>query len=79
MKEVSPLDIRQKLRECDMKGTQVYKICGIGRAWFLKMFSPNPKYRFIEPNQERMQLIMKFLVDYEGFKRAWKKKNVRKG
>lgn len=72
MKKITPTEIVDKMHELEIGHKQVFTILGLPRAWFLRMASPNDKYKFHEPNPERMKVIWDFLKAYEAFKRTWK-------
>jgi len=63
--------IREMCRECDLTLAQITKTLDLSPAWVNRAFMPNPKYRFITANPERMRLIYRYVQAYADFQAKW--------
>jgi len=72
---ITPEQIRQKIKSLDLTYTHVWEAVGLNRGWFCKMIMENSKYSFENPNPEWMKLIIKYLNAYEKYHIAREKIN----
>jgi len=62
--------LRRYCKRYDLSYTQIYKTLDIPSEWFNRMIMDNKKYRFINPNPERMKLIWEYARAWSDYKKA---------
>ena len=64
--------IRKMCTEADLPLAQIVKTLKLSPAWMNRAMMPNDKYRFTDPNPERMLLIWRYVDAYKQFQDKWR-------
>ena len=62
--------LRRFCKRYDLSFTQIHKTLGIPSEWMNRMIMDNKKYRFINPNPERMARIWEYAKAWRDYKTA---------
>jgi hypothetical protein len=68
--KINATRIRKWCKKIDLSYTQIYTTLDIDPNWFNRMIMENDKYRFINPNPERMNRIWAYVKAYTTYHTA---------